>query len=160
MSNLISIRHWKEELEKKNTQKVTGKGPNLLKAIIRTFGAQYLFQSFKIFLCYGVFRMAMPLFLGRIIHFANLFYEELKANEMNLTKTENFTLYHNNGDLVDSDWFKLSNRENVILNSLLLGLMIFINFLISHPAFMCEYRYGMHCRVAVTRLIYGVGGNR
>lgn len=140
---------------------MTGKGPNLLLALIRTFGLQYLFQNFKNFLCYGVLRMAMPLFLGRIIHYANLFYKEVsKANVMaNSTFTGSAPFDDNNkstDNIVDSNWFKLSNRDTVILNSFLLGLMIFINFLISHPVFMCEYRYGMHCRVAVTRLIYGV----
>ena len=133
--------------------------PSLLLAIIRTFGLQYLWQNFKNFLTFGVLRMAMPIFLGRIIYFANLFYEEAKTSSIasgNATfLQDSLKADNNNSDLINR-WFELSSRDNVILNSLFLGLMIFLNFCISHPVFMAEYRYGMHCRVAVTRLIYEV----
>lgn len=159
-------RNWSRELRK--LQNSSKNSPSLLLAIIRTFGLQYLWQNFKNFLTFGVLRMAMPIFLGRIIYFANLFYEEAKRSSIegaNATllqdslKADNYNNNSNNSELINR-WFKLSSRENVILNSLFLGLMIFLNFCISHPVFMAEYRYGMHCRVAVTRLIYEVEEKR
>src|SRR5699024_3264561 len=47
-----------------------------------------------------------------------------------------------------------NNRQNVILNSCLLGLVMFANFCVSHPYFISKYRYAMHVRVAITRLVY------
>src|SRR5699024_4663625 len=79
--------------------------------------------------------------------YSNLYFEE----EEKLEVTENSG--PDESDLLNW-WFHLTNRQNVIFNSALLGLVIFTNFCVSHPYFMGKFRSGMNVRVAVTRLVY------
>ena len=53
-----------------------------------------------------------------------------------------------------NQWLQYTNRQNVILYSAILSLMVMVNILVPHPFFMAKYRFGMQVRSAITRLVY------
>ncbi|XP_063235987.1 ATP-binding cassette sub-family C member 4-like [Bacillus rossius redtenbacheri] len=59
-------RQWTKEL---NTSKMKGKDPSLLKAIVRTFGPQYMFSGLLSLIFSVVTKVARPVLLGKVIEF-------------------------------------------------------------------------------------------
>lgn len=103
---------------------------------------------------YGVFRMVMPILLGRIIHYSNLYHEEQIDEKLNNgTTSSQPTALALKSNFIEN-LLQLSNRQFVIFFSVLLGILTLLNILISHPYFMLKWRLGMRIRIALSRLIY------
>lgn len=97
--------------------------------------------------------MSMSILLGRIIYYSTKYFEQIISENEMPNADQNATMFDAAANNLGS-WFNFTNRQNVILYSALLALMIFVNVFWSHPYFMTTYRYGMNVRVAVTRLVY------
>lgn len=95
----------------------------------------------------------MPLLIGRIIHYSNLYYEEIADKISNSTVTTVQPPIALKQNFIES-LLELNNRRFVVFFSVLLGALVLINILVSHPYFMLKWRLGMRIRIALSRLIY------
>lgn len=107
----------------------------------------------------------MPMLLGRIIFYSNEYFKEnISSSDISGTVNSTLVLYSNQSTTTNEDeqfdvllWLNvtwLSSHQRVIAYSGLLALVILVNVCFSHPYFFRQFRYGMHIRVAVTRLIF------
>ncbi|KAH9395730.1 Multidrug resistance-associated protein 4 [Tyrophagus putrescentiae] len=105
---------------------------------------------------FGILRNIIPLVLGRVILYSNLYFQdeveqEIEGGVIPTLVNRNAT----NGNVNNNNNFlNLSHRQNFVLFSGLLVLLALLNILIPHPFFMTRYRLGMNFRTALTRLIY------
>ncbi len=132
----------------------------------RAFGWVFVLTHFMNFLIYGGFRMAMPMVLGRIIYYANRYFEEkvLAENVIGGDADQNMTTTTISTTTAAAAWAAAIStpalptptdfKQNVILYSLLLAAVILGNLLLLHPYFFALFRYGMNIRVSVTRLVF------
>lgn len=103
--------------------------------------------------------MIMPVLLGRFIYFANLyrepFFSSNNGNSTTLMSEQN--VRSNQQGLEWLDKLAISSTDhhlNALFYAGMLSLIILLNFIVSHPYFMCNFRVGMNIRVALTKLIY------
>ena len=120
---------------------------------------------FIFFQKYGFLRMINPILLGRFIYYANLYREWLFSNDQNMDsingnssiKMSQPNIAANQNGLEWLDKLAISSTDhhlNALFYAGMLSIVIMINFIVSHPYFMSNFRLGMNVRVALTKLIY------
>lgn len=131
------------------------------------FFISFPFSSKKKKKQYGFIRMIEPIFLGRFIFHINLHREE----QFIRNKPQNGSSFSNSSSVNQTylpsfvadqpiNWLSFlaisttNHLHNAYFFAALLCSTIMINFVISHPYFMENFRTGLHVRVGLTRLIY------
>lgn len=111
--------------------------------------------------------MILPVILGRFIYFANLYREQLLSSnidsinddsnsssimlsiQQNIRTNQQGLEWLNNWTISTTD-----HHLNALFYAGMLSLVILMNFIVSHPYFMSNFRLGLNIRVALTKLIY------
>ncbi|KAI2800289.1 Multidrug resistance-associated protein 4 [Blomia tropicalis] len=123
------------------------KSPSIIRALFRTFWKTYSAMTIEHIIIYAIFRMLMPLILGRII-----FHSELYLRGRTLGYAYNGNAKSSNDQLIT--WLGLNSHQSIIFYCVLLAVLILVNILTAQPYFMMKSRLGMRIRIALTRLIY------
>lgn len=112
--------------------------------------------TFDLIKQFGVLRNIIPLVLGRVIMYSNLYFQEKVEQEIVESGALTIsTLSGRNATAQNDETFlNLTYRQNFILFSGVLIILALLNILIPHPFFMTRYRLGMNFRAALTRLVY------
>src|SRR5699024_6912930 len=96
---------------------------------------------------FGIVRMSMPLVLGRIIVYANRYFQENAIGNSPNGTVSMEPLWLDN-------LLHITNRQMVILHSAFLAFLVLLNILIIQPYFMGVHAIGMQIRASLARLIY------
>lgn len=114
--------------------------------------------------------MILPVILGRFIYFANLYREQLLSSNIDSIDNDNdsnsssimLSIQQNSirNNQQGLEWLNnltistTDHHLNALFYAGMLSLVILMNFIVSHPYFMSNFRLGLNIRVALTKLIY------